>query len=94
MEPRSPHAADDDEPRSPRWLPLLGVALFLAMGLLWWLSPDAPPPPATSFVAAPSPLLARAAPAGGHSAPSLAARPAVPPPELGERVGFSAAGAR
>ena len=82
IDPRAPLASSDDEPRSPKWLPLLGAALFIAFGLLWVLTPPMPPPPG---VAAAPAVTARAP--GGPPAPSLAARPAAPQPGLGARLG-------
>ncbi len=34
-----------DEPKSPMWLPALGAALFIAVGLWWAVTPSPPPPP-------------------------------------------------
>jgi hypothetical protein len=33
-------AATDEEPRTPAWLPALGAALFLAVGVAWALWPS------------------------------------------------------
>ncbi len=82
--PPAPLASSDDEPRSPKWLPLLGAALFIVFGLLWVLTPPMPPPPVG---AAAAPAATARAP-GGPSAPSLAARPAAPQPGLGARLGL------
>jgi hypothetical protein len=42
-----PHAAKsvavDDEPKTPMWLPALGAALFVSVGLWWAVTPAAPP---------------------------------------------------
>src|SRR5579863_5725381 len=55
-------ARPDDEPKSPMWLPALGAALFLGVGLWWAVTPSAPPP----------------VPAGSEPAASAAARPSEP----------------
>jgi hypothetical protein len=42
-------SAQDQEPKTPMWLPAVGAVLFLTVGILWGLSPSAPPdgtPPA------------------------------------------------
>lgn len=31
------HATHEEEPQSPPWLPALGIALFVAMGVAWSL---------------------------------------------------------
>jgi hypothetical protein len=33
-----------DEPRTPMWLPALGAALFLLVGIWWATRPSAAPP--------------------------------------------------
>lgn len=51
------HPKNDDEPQTPMWLPALGVALFLAVGIWWATRPEyhpPPPAPAPSASAAPS----------------------------------------
>lgn len=66
-----PHvSAPDDEPKTPMWLPALGAALFLAVGLAWAVSPASPPPPpeaaASAAPAPPAPApIASAAPSPG-----------------------------
>jgi len=35
-----------EEPKTPMWLPALGVALFLGVGIWWANRPADPPPPA------------------------------------------------
>jgi hypothetical protein len=71
-----PHASAaatvDDEPKSPMWLPALGGALFIAVGL-WWAVTPAPPPPAPAPVASASP-------------PATTAAPAPPPPPQAVQV--------
>jgi hypothetical protein len=54
---------DPDEPRTPLWLPLLGLALFLS-ALIYFLAGGDEPPPA---VAAPAEPAADAT--GGSAAP-------------------------
>ncbi len=49
------------EPATPMWLPALGLALFLVVGLLWGLSP-ATPDAATSGAAGSATASARPAP--------------------------------
>jgi hypothetical protein len=60
-----------DEPKSPMWLPALGAALFITVGLWWAVTPSPPPPPPEEPEAA-----ASAAP---QAAASAAPRPAVAP---------------
>lgn len=46
----------EDEPQTPMWLPILGIALFLIAGI-WWATrpvPTPPQPPPPSLVPAPS----------------------------------------
>jgi hypothetical protein len=38
------HGPQLDEPKTPMWLPALGGALFLALGI-WWIARPAEPPP-------------------------------------------------
>jgi hypothetical protein len=49
---------DDDEPQTPMWMPVLGVALFLAAGI-WWATRPVPlapaPPPVVPSASAPPP---------------------------------------
>jgi hypothetical protein len=72
------HAPPSDEPKSPLWLPVLGGALFLAVGLWWAVTPSAPEmvadadaAPTASAVAAPPP------PPSASAVPQM--RPAAPP---------------
>ncbi len=66
-------AAADDEPRSPMWLPALGGALFLAVGLWWAVTPSAPPP-------APEAAASASAPPSVPAPPPAAVASANPPP--------------
>lgn len=61
-----------DEPKSPMWLPALGAALFITVGLWWAVTPSPPPPPEEPAVPEGA---ASAAPQAAASAP----RPAVAP---------------
>jgi hypothetical protein len=63
-------ATMDDEPKTPMWLPGLGAALFVGVGLWWAVTPGAPPP-------APDAAAASASAATPPPAPSPA--PAPPP---------------
>jgi hypothetical protein len=69
-----PHAAKaavlDDEPKTPMWLPALGAALFVTVGLWWAVTPSTPP--VSDDGQAPSESASAAA-----AAPSL--RPTPPP---------------
>jgi hypothetical protein len=53
----SASAPAEDEPKTPMWLPGLGAALFVSVGLWWAVTPGAPPPvtdqPAATASAAP-----------------------------------------
>ncbi len=40
------HDAAQDEPQTPMWLPILGIALFLIVGIYWATRPVPRPPPA------------------------------------------------
>jgi hypothetical protein len=83
------HGALPEEPRSPAWLPLLGIAL-LAGTLIWWLStPNAAEEARMAAEAAASASAsaasASASASGAESAglapePALTAIPAPPPP--------------
>lgn len=42
-----PSGGDNDEPKSPLWLPALGAALFLLVGIWWVTRTPAPVPPST-----------------------------------------------
>jgi hypothetical protein len=56
----------DDEPKTPLWLPAVGLAFFVGLAVVWATLPE-PPPPATAEPVA--------------AAPSVSAvRPAAPPP--------------
>src|ERR1700691_5890754 len=63
-------APPDDEPKSPMWLPALGAALFLGVGIWWAVTPSSQPPPAAE-----PPAEATAA-----AVPPAAARSAAGPP--------------
>jgi hypothetical protein len=67
-----------DEPKSPLWLPAVGGALFLAVGLWWAVTPSAPDP----VDVAPPPAVASAAPPPPPSTASAPppARPIIAPP--------------
>ena len=68
-----PHAAAttpaDDEPKTPMWLPVLGLALFLVFGLAWALRSVAPGPSAKETAASAS----ASASSTAHAAPSASA---------------------
>jgi hypothetical protein len=88
----SAHAPPPDEPKSPLWLPALGGALFLAVGLWWAVTPSSPDP--VDVADAPVASAAPAAPTAPPPAPSAAApqmRPTMPPsgsaPPPGMRMG-------
>lgn len=57
------HGPELDEPKTPMWLPALGGALFLALGI-WWISRPADPPPDSAS----EPTTAAAVDAGGDAA--------------------------
>src|ERR1700733_3064747 len=69
-------APQDDEPKSPIWLPALGAAIFLGIGLWWDVMPSAqatgPQPGASQVMAQAS---APPAPPGAPPAPGLAPSP-------------------
>jgi hypothetical protein len=69
--PTSDTAAFDDEPRTPMWLPAVGAALFLVVGIVWAISALSHGPKGDTAQAA---TVASSAPAA--AAP---ARPAPPP---------------
>ena len=46
--------SDTEEPKTPMWLPAVGAVLFLTVGILWGLSPAAPPEGASPAGAASS----------------------------------------
>jgi hypothetical protein len=51
----TPHASAprvDDEPKTPLWLPALGLAFFVALAVVWATSPSTAP--AASATAVPS----------------------------------------
>jgi hypothetical protein len=67
----SEHTETLDEPKTPMWLPALGAALFLIVGIWWAMRPsDAPAPSAEPAASA-----SAGAPA---TATAAAVRPAVP----------------
>ena len=91
-----PHAAkpvaQDDEPKTPMWLPALGAAIFLSVGLWWAVTPaDVPPADANQAPSASASVAAAPAPpppAPTPPPPAPAPRPAVsvvtaPPPPSG-----------
>jgi hypothetical protein len=51
----------EDEPQTPLWLPALGAALFVAVGLWWAVTPSAPSVASIHADQAPSPLASAAA---------------------------------
>lgn len=57
------HAPLPEEPKTPMWLPALGAALFLIVGI-WWATRPAPTPPA------PANSSAASAAANGNAAPA------------------------
>ncbi|HEX7667922.1 MAG TPA: hypothetical protein VF407_25520 [Polyangiaceae bacterium] len=57
------HAELPEEPKTPMWLPALGGALFLIVGI-WWATRPEPPKPAPAPDAASAAASASAAPAG------------------------------
>ena len=79
-----PHAAKaavlDDEPKTPLWLPALGAALFVSVGLWWAVS--APPAPAVDAdqAAASAPSTPPPSPPPPQTAPPQRPMPQVPPP--------------
>ena len=69
----SEHTETLDEPKTPMWLPALGAALFLIVGIWWAMRPaDAP----TGAPSAEPAAAASAAPTA--TATAAAARPAIP----------------
>jgi len=83
-----PHAAKsvavDDEPKTPMWLPALGAALFVSVGLWWAVTPPAPPPvDADQAASASASAAAPPTPPAPHPTPppqAPAPRPAVSVP--------------
>ena len=61
------HGPELEEPKTPMWLPALGGALFLALGI-WWISTPTAAPPSAPEPAASAP--AGAAPDAGAAAPT------------------------
>jgi hypothetical protein len=61
-------ARTDDEPKTPLWLPALGVAFFVLLAVIW----EALPEQAGGAVAPAGPAASAAPPTGG-------ARPSPPP---------------
>jgi len=65
-----PHATSksplDDEPKTPAWLPVLGVVFFVLCGLAWALNSRSSPPAAQEGAAP-------AASNGGHPSPGASA---------------------
>ncbi|MGH7284889.1 MAG: hypothetical protein ACRELY_25465 [Polyangiaceae bacterium] len=57
----SDHAPPPEEPKTPMWLPALGAALFLLVGV-WWATRSQPVPPAP----APAPQASAASAAAAH----------------------------
>ena len=55
MEQHDKHDAAQDEPQTPMWLPVLGIALFLIAGIWWATRPVPHPPPAPATPATPPP---------------------------------------
>ena len=77
-----PHAAPaEQEPQTPMWLPALGAALFIAVGLWWAVTPSAPPISADTAASASAP------------APSVAMTAANAPPPHAMPSGHPPAGA-
>jgi hypothetical protein len=57
----------DDEPKTPLWLPALGLAFFVGLAIVWATLPETPPP------------AAEAAEHAQAATPASAARPPSPP---------------
>ena len=58
------HAAQEVEPKSPSWLPALGLALFIAGGVAWSLcTGDSTPPGSDAAAVSAAPGSAAAPPA-------------------------------
>jgi hypothetical protein len=74
--PTSDTASFDDEPRTPMWLPAVGAALFLVVGILWAIS-------ALSHPRADAAQAATVAPSAAAAPSAAPLRPAVPPPPGG-----------
>jgi|GEM_PF-1912792 len=72
-------APGDDEPKTPMWLPALGAALFIALGLWWAVTPSAPSAAAAAAASA-SAAAAPPPPATIAAAAQPPARPAAPSP--------------
>jgi hypothetical protein len=74
---KNPHGAatrHDEEPKTPMWLPALGVAFFVGLAIVGATLPDQPAPPASQ------PSAATAPPTPPSPPPGAVARPA--PPQL------------
>jgi hypothetical protein len=79
-------AAESDEPKTPLWLPALGAAIFVAVGLWWAVTPSPPPPGVAPDAAASGASTASAASiasAAPKAPPVLSLAPAPPAPPGG-----------
>ena len=73
-----------DEPQSPMWLPALGAALFIGVGIWWMTGDDAPAAenrPATSATASTAPTPTGAPAVASGTAPKTAAPRRRPTPK-------------
>jgi len=78
----------EDEPQTPLWLPVLGAALFVTVGLWWAVTPAAPAIASDQAPSASAPVAVAAATppppqpqVPENAAPAVSARPvAVPQP--------------
>ena len=76
-QPSSPQL---DEPKTPMWLPALGAALFLIVGIWWATRPSPPPPPQTADAAdAGAPTATASGTAANTARPPRPTMPALPP---------------
>jgi hypothetical protein len=87
--PEGHSAAEDEEPKTPMWLPALGAALFVGVALLWAVTPPVtsfsaaePAAASTASAGAPNPqaqVVPPPTPAAAQQGPAASARPGRPP---------------
>jgi hypothetical protein len=83
----------EDEPKSPMWLPALGAALFVSVGLWWAVTPSTAPIVADEAASAsaaaaptPPPQPAPTAPPTQIARPTASARPALSAGQIDPKV--------
>jgi hypothetical protein len=81
--PASDTAAFDDEPRTPMWLPAVGAALFLVVGIVWAITALSRP----KADAAQAATVASSVSAAAASPSAAPLRLAAPPPPSSQPAG-------